>query len=88
MKDFKLSKLISVGVILLSTALLFFTLSACGPTPVTTIPPTTIAPVAPRVVYTDGGFDWGLLGLLGLLGLGGLTGVTKRRNTDINNTRY
>ncbi len=85
MKNFKLSKLISVGVILLSTALLFFTLSACAPTPVTPIPPTT---VAPRVVYTDDGFDWGWLGLLGLLGLGGLTGARKRKNTDINNTRY
>ncbi len=79
MKYLKLSKIISASFLLLSTALLVFTLSACAPTPVTTIPPTT---VAPRVVYTDGGFDWGLLGLLGLLGLGGLTGVTKRRNRD------
>lgn len=84
MKDFKLSKIISAGVLILSTALLFFTLSACAPTPVTTIPPTT---VAPRVVYTDGGFDWGWLGLIGLFGLGGLIGVKNRRNTDTNN-RY
>lgn len=79
MKAFKLSKTIGVGVLILSIALLFFTLSACAPTPVTTIPPTT---VAPRVVYADGGFDWGLLGLLGLLGLGGLSGVRKRKNRD------
>jgi len=87
MKDLNLSKIISASILIFSTALLVFTLSACAPTPVTTIPPTTVAPVAPRVVYTDGGFDWGLLGLLGLLGLGGLSGVRKPRNRD-NDVRY
>lgn len=83
MKGFKLSKIVSTGALILSAALLIFTLSSCAPRPVTTVPPTT---VAPRVVYADNGFDWGWLGLIGLFGLAGLTGGRKRR--DDTTTRY
>jgi len=77
MMNFKLPKIVSTGVLILSAAVLIFTLYSCAPRPVTTVPPTT---VAPRVVYTDGGFDWGWLGLIGLFGLAGLTGGRKRRD--------
>lgn len=77
-RSFKLSKIFSAGVLILSTALLIFTFSSCAPTPVTTVPPTT---VAPRVVYANDGFDWGWLGLIGLFGLAGLSGRNRRDNT-------
>ena len=84
MKNFKLSKIVSIGFLLLSTAVLVFTLSACAPRTLNTIPPTTLAP---RVVYVNNGFDWGWLGLIGLFGLGGLAGGRKRGATDTT-TRY
>jgi len=80
MKRFKLSKIIGTGVLILSIVTLFFTLSSCAPTPVTTGPTTPVVP-STRVVYTDGGFDWGLLGLIGLFGLAGLN-RKKRQDTD------
>lgn len=76
--NFKFPKILSAGVLILSTVLLIFTLSSCAPTPVTTYPPTT---VAPRVVYPDRGVDWGWLGLIGLFGLAGLTGRKRRDDT-------
>ncbi|MUL39274.1 WGxxGxxG family protein [Gloeocapsopsis dulcis] len=81
MKRLKFSKIVSAGALMLSTAVLFLTLSACAPAPVTTVP---AAPVVPptRVVYADDGFDWGWLGLIGLFGLFGLTG--KKRRTETN----
>lgn len=78
LKGWKFSKIFSASVLILSTAILIFTLSSCAPTPVTTVPPTT---VAPRVVYTNDGFDWGWLGLIGLFGLAGLSGKKRRDNT-------
>lgn len=80
MKRFKLSKIIGVGVLILSTAILLLNLSSCAPAPVTTVPPTTVVPPA-RVVYADRGFDWGWLGLIGLFGLAGLTGRKRRDST-------
>jgi len=79
-----ISRIIGAVGLTLSAALLFITLSSCAPTPVTTIPPTT---VAPRVVYANDGFDWGWLGLIGLFGLAGLAGGRKRRDIDTT-TRY
>ncbi|AFY89273.1 MAG: hypothetical protein CLLPBCKN_000326 [Chroococcidiopsis cubana SAG 39.79] len=78
MMSFKLPKIVSASVLILSAVVLIFTLYSCAPRPVTPVPPTT---VAPRVVYTDGGFDWGWLGLIGLFGLAGLAGGRKRRDT-------
>ncbi|AFZ30655.1 hypothetical protein Glo7428_2127 [Gloeocapsa sp. PCC 7428] len=83
MKRLKFSKIVSAGALMLSTAILFLTLSACAPTPVTTVP---AAPVVPptRVVYADDGFDWGWLGLIGLFGLFGLS----RKKSRIETTAY
>lgn len=79
MKRLNFSKIVSAGALMLSTAMLFLTLSACAPTPVTTVP---AAPVVPptRVVYANDGFDWGLLGLIGLFGLFGLTRKKSQTN--------
>lgn len=75
MKRFNLSKLMTVGALSLSMAILPLMVSVSAQTqPDGTQPNATDASPVPtyQTSTEERGFDWGWLGLLGLLGLGGL----------------
>jgi LPXTG-motif cell wall-anchored protein len=75
MKISNLSKLISVGALSLSLAVLPHTIPASAQTNSGTSGSTTTTNTA-----DDNSFDWGWLGLLGLFGLAGLAG--KKRTEE------
>jgi len=70
MKRFNLSKLMTVGALSLSMAILPLVVRVSAQNP----PDATDSSPVPTYQTTtqERGFDWGWLGLLGLLGLGGL----------------
>lgn len=79
MKLSNLSKVVGVGALALSAAIMPLNLPASAQNdtaPGTTTPDTTVetAPVQTTDYAEDNDFDWGWLGLLGLLGLAGLAG--------------
>ncbi len=73
MKLSNLSKVVGVGALALSTAMMPLNMPASAQDAA----PDATAPVE-IAENEDNGFDWGWLGLLGLLGLAGLAG--KKRN--------
>lgn len=84
MKLSNLSKVVGVGAIALSTAILPLNMPASAQTDTGTTGTTGTTGVEREgVAYqeTENDFDWGWLGLLGLLGLAGLAGKKRSEPT-------
>ncbi|MBE9193514.1 WGxxGxxG-CTERM domain-containing protein [Gloeocapsopsis crepidinum LEGE 06123] len=78
-KSTKLTKLVGVSLLAISTAVTPLILS----TSAQAVEPGVGAGVYEREgVYEDNDFDWGWLGLIGLAGLAGLAGKGKGRRND------
>lgn len=71
MQRSSLFKILGIGVLTLSTAIMPLTMPASAQV-------TEPDDIESEVEYEDNNFDWGWLGLLGLIGLAGLAGKNRR----------